>query len=55
MINYISLAISCLLVSNVVLTQFLGICPFLGVSKNKKLIDSWGNRCSNGDLMNKQR
>ena len=36
MLSYISLAISCVLVSNVVLTQFLGICPFLGVSKNKK-------------------
>lgn len=36
MLSYISLAISCVLVSNIVLTQFLGICPFLGVSKNKK-------------------
>lgn len=36
MLSYIALAISCVLVSNVVLTQFLGICPFLGVSKNKK-------------------
>jgi electron transport complex protein RnfA len=29
----ISLAISALLVSNVILSRFLGICPFLGVSK----------------------
>ena len=36
MLSYLSLAISSLLVSNIVLTQFLGICPFLGVSKNKK-------------------
>ena len=36
MLSYISLAISCVLVSNIILTQFLGICPFLGVSKNKK-------------------
>ena len=36
MLSYISLAISAILVSNIVLTQFLGICPFLGVSKNKK-------------------
>ena len=36
MISYIALAVSCVLVSNIVLTQFLGICPFLGVSKNKK-------------------
>lgn len=36
MLNYISLAIGAILVSNVVLVQFLGICPFLGVSKRKK-------------------
>lgn len=36
MLSYLSLAISCVLVSNIVLTQFLGICPFLGVSKSKK-------------------
>lgn len=36
MLSYLALAISCVLVSNIVLTQFLGICPFLGVSKNKK-------------------
>lgn len=30
-------------------------CEIICVSKNKQLIDSWGNRCSNGDLMNKQR
>ena len=36
MLSYISLAISAILVSNIILTQFLGICPFLGVSKNKK-------------------
>lgn len=29
----VSLAISALLVSNVILSRFLGICPFLGVSK----------------------
>lgn len=29
----VSLAISAILVSNVILSQFLGICPFLGVSK----------------------
>ena len=36
MLSYLSLAISCLLVSNIVLTQFLGICPFLGISTNRK-------------------
>lgn len=35
MLSYISLAIGAILVSNVVLGQFLGICPFLGVSKKK--------------------
>ena len=29
----VSLAVGALLVSNVILSQFLGICPFLGVSK----------------------
>lgn len=28
-------------------------CEIICVSKNKKLIDSWGNRCPNGDLINK--
>lgn len=32
--EYIIIVISAILVSNIVLTQFLGICPFLGVSKN---------------------
>ena len=36
MLKYISLAIGAILVTNVVLVQFLGICPFLGVSKRKK-------------------
>ncbi len=30
-------------------------CEIICVSKNKKLIDAWGNRCSNGDIMSKQR
>lgn len=29
-------------------------CEIICVSKNKKLIDSWGNRCGNGDLLSKQ-
>ena len=33
---YISLVIGCILVNNFVLTQILGICPFLGVSKSTK-------------------
>ena len=34
--TYISLIIGCILVNNYVLTQILGICPFLGVSKSTK-------------------
>ena len=30
------IAIGSAIVNNVVLSQFLGICPFLGVSKNTK-------------------
>ena len=31
--DYIILAISCILINNIVLAQFLGQCPFLGTSK----------------------
>ena len=31
--DYIVLAISCILINNIVLAQFLGQCPFLGTSK----------------------
>lgn len=34
MANYLLLIIGAVLVNNFVLTRFLGICPFLGVSKN---------------------
>ena len=33
MIPYISIFITAIFVNNIVLSQFLGICPFLGVSK----------------------
>ena len=33
MITYISIFITAIFVNNIVLAQFLGICPFLGVSK----------------------
>ena len=36
------IAIGSAIVNNVVLSQFLGICPFLGVSKKTE------NRCRNG-------
>jgi Na+-translocating ferredoxin:NAD+ oxidoreductase subunit A len=34
MLNLFLIAISAILVNNIVLTRFLGICPFVGVSKN---------------------
>lgn len=30
--NYVSIMVSAILINNIVLVQFLGICPFLGVS-----------------------
>ncbi len=35
MSNLISLAFAAFIVENIILTQFLGICPFLGVSKKR--------------------
>lgn len=35
-VGYIALIIGAIFVNNVVLSQFLGICPFLGVSKDVK-------------------
>ena len=34
--SYIMILIGCVFVNNVVLSQFMGICPFLGVSKQIK-------------------
>ena len=36
------IAVGSALVNNVVLTQFLGICPFIGVSKNVKTAAGMG-------------
>ncbi len=36
MLSIISIAFTAFLIENVILNQFLGICPFLGVSKSKK-------------------
>lgn len=33
MLTYISILVTAIFVNNIVLSQFLGICPFLGVSK----------------------
>ncbi|MBQ8923915.1 MAG: electron transport complex subunit RsxA, partial [Lachnospiraceae bacterium] len=40
--NIILLAISAAFVNNVILVQFLGICPFLGVSKQIKTAAGMG-------------
>jgi electron transport complex protein RnfA len=40
--TYISLAFSAIFVSNVLLAQFYGLCPFLGVSKKKSTALSMG-------------
>ena len=34
--NIFSMIISAVLINNIVLAKFLGVCPFLGVSKNSK-------------------
>jgi len=34
--NLLSMAIAAVLINNIVLSKFLGVCPFLGVSKNSK-------------------
>ena len=39
------IAVAYAIVNNVVLSQFLGICPFLGVSKNTKTAAGMG--CGN--------
>ena len=34
--NLLSLALAAILINNIVLTKYLGLCPFFGVSKNSK-------------------
>ena len=41
-VNIIVIALSSSLISNVVLSQFLGLCPFLGVSKKVKTAAGMG-------------
>ncbi len=41
-LNLVVIAITSSLVSNVVLSQFLGLCPFLGVSKKVKTAAGMG-------------
>lgn len=40
--SYIIIFISAIFVNNIVLSQFLGICPFLGVSKNSSTAAGMG-------------
>lgn len=42
MITYISIFITAIFVNNIVLAQFLGICPFLGVSKKVSTASGMG-------------
>jgi electron transport complex protein RnfA len=44
-INLVGLMISASLVNNVVLSQFLGLCPFLGVSKKTDTALGMGGAC----------
>ena len=46
--NIFLFAISAALVNNVVLVQFQGLCPFLGVSKNTKTAAGMGGACVSG-------
>lgn len=39
--NLLIIAISAALVNNVVLSQFLGLCPFLGVSRKLTQPPEW--------------
>ena len=40
--NLVNIFITALLTENVVLTKFLGICPFIGTSKSRKSAISMG-------------
>jgi electron transport complex protein RnfA len=42
MADYLLLFIGTVLVNNFVLVKFLGLCPFMGVSKNWKPQWGWG-------------
>ena len=40
--SYLAIFLSAIFVNNIVLSQFLGICPFLGVSKNSSTAAGMG-------------
>lgn len=43
--EYILIFITAIFVNNIVLSQFLGICPFLGVSKKVETATGMGSGC----------
>lgn len=44
MVQCMLIAVAAALVNNVVLSQFLGLCPFLGVSKKTDTAPEWEQR-----------
>ena len=42
--NLLLIAISAALINNFVLTYFVGICPFLGVSRESTRLSGWAVR-----------
>lgn len=44
MTDYLLLFVGTVLVNNFVLVKFLGLCPFMGVSKNWKPLWGWASR-----------
>ncbi len=44
MTDYLLLFVGTVLVNNFVLVKFLGLCPFMGVSKNWRPRWAWGWR-----------
>ena len=45
MLEYISIIITAIFVNNIVFAQFLGICPFIGVSRKLSSAVGMGSRC----------
>ena len=41
--SLLSIALGAVLVNNFVLSQFLGICPFMGVSKKGQMPRNWAS------------
>ena len=41
MLEYLAIIVTAILVNNIVFAQFLGICPFIGVSKTLTRPSVW--------------